>query len=141
WLYGGAGKHFPRTVLNTLTKHGRMKVVDDEIGSLTFAGDLAEALVALLPHRPSGIMHLANEGSTSRFRLASEVAGVAGWDPGLVEPVSTEEFLAEYPLPARRPANSTLRNRRAAALGVRLPAWEDAVRRYGPELARESGTS
>src|SRR5690606_8515409 len=48
WVFGGRGKHFPRTVLTMLAKHGRMEVVDDEIGSPTFAGDLAEALVALL---------------------------------------------------------------------------------------------
>lgn len=137
WLYGGEGKHFPRTVLKTLHNHGHMKVVDDETGSPTFAGDLAKALAGLLAHRPSGILHLTNHGSTSRFRLAVEIATLAGLDPTLVEPVSTREFLEQYPLPARRPANSTLLNHRAASLGIRLPPWEDAVKRYGPTLAAE----
>ena len=45
WLYGGAGKHFPRTVLTVLRDRGAMEVVDDEIGSPTFASDLADALI------------------------------------------------------------------------------------------------
>ena len=137
WVYGGAGKHFPRTVLSMLAKHGRMEVVDDEVGSPTFAGDLADGLVALLANRPSGIFHLTNTGSATRFALAREVATVAGRDPNQITPVSTETFLAKYPLPARRPANSTLANNRAADLGARLPGWEDAVGRYVPNLAAE----
>lgn len=137
WVYGGRGKHFPRTVLTMLARHGRMEVVDDEIGSPTFAGDLAEALVALLPHRPSGILHLTNEGAASRFELARRVAVEAGQDADRIVPVSTEAFLAKYPLPARRPANSTLANTRAAAMGIRLPPWAVAVARYAPALATE----
>lgn len=137
WLYGGTGKHFPRTVLTTLDRRGGMEVVDDETGSPTFAGDLAAALVALLPHRPAGIFHLVNEGSTSRYGLARAVAVAADRDPDRITPVSTRDFLAKHPLPARRPANSTLRNTRAAALGVRLPPWHDALRRYVPTLALE----
>ncbi|HEX2281878.1 MAG TPA: dTDP-4-dehydrorhamnose reductase [Thermomicrobiales bacterium] len=137
WVYGGRGKHFPRTVLTMLERHGRMEVVDDEVGSPTFAGDLAEALVALLPQRPAGILHLTNEGSVSRFDLAQRVAMEAGRDPSAITPVSTQAFLEKYPLPARRPANSTLRNSRAANLGVRLPPWDEAVRRYVPNLATE----
>lgn len=141
WVYGGEGKHFPRTVLTMLEKHGRMEVVDDEIGSPTFAGDLAEALVSLLRHRPSGIFHLTNEGTTSRFDLARRVAIEAGEDPDEIVPISTEAFLQKFPLPARRPANSTLANTRAAALGVRLPPWDDAIGRYVPDLAAEFAES
>jgi dTDP-4-dehydrorhamnose reductase len=137
WVYGGRGKHFPRTVLNVLRQRGKMEVVDDEIGSPTFAGDLAEALVMMLNRRPSGVLHLVNEGSTSRYGLAQAVAEAAGEDADKVSPVSTAAFLANYPLPARRPANSTLANTRAAELGVRLPPWEDAVARYVPTLAVE----
>ena len=141
WVFGGPGKHFPRTVLAMLAKHGRMEVVDDEVGNPTFAGDLAEALVALLPHRPSGILHLTNEGAASRFALARKAAEAAGEDPANIIPTTTHEFLAKYPLPARRPANSALANTRAAALGVRLPPWEDAVARYVPRLMAELAAS
>ena len=139
WVFGGAGKHFPRTVLTVMRERGTMTVVDDEIGSPTFAGDLAEALVAVLAHRPSGILHLTNEGAVSRFGFARAIARAAGYDPAAIRPTTTAEFLAQHPLPARRPAFSALANTRAAALGVRLPPWEDAVRRYVPRLAAELG--
>jgi len=139
WLYGGPGKHFPRTVLTVLRDRGAIEVVDDEAGSPTWAGDLAEALVGLVAARGAGIFHLANEGRATRWELAREVAAVAGLAPELVRPVSTPEFLAKYPLPARRPGDSTLANRRAAALGIRLRPWREAVAAYVPRLAAELG--
>src|SRR5918995_4103423 len=140
WVYGGSGKHFPRTVLTMLRDRGGMDVVDDEVGSPTFAGDLAEALVALAAHTPAGLFHLTNEGSTSRYALAVAVAEAAGANAASVRPTTTEAFLARYPLPAKRPPNSTLANHRAAALGVTLRPWEDAVAEYAPALAAELGT-
>lgn len=139
WVYGGAGKHFPRTVLAVLASRGAINVVDDEFGSPTFAGDLAEALVALLAAGGSGIFHLTNEGRTSRFDLARAVAVAAGLDPEAISPTTTAAFLKTYPLPAKRPADSTLANRRAAALGVRLRPWQDAVAAYVPRLVAEFG--
>jgi dTDP-4-dehydrorhamnose reductase len=139
WVFGGAGKHFPRTVLTMVRDRGGMQVVNDEASCPTFAGDLAEALVSLIPHRPSGVLHLTNEGGIDRFAFAQEVVRVAGGDPVLVTPTTTVEFLAKYPLPARRPQNSTLQNTRARALGISLPEWRDAVDRYVPQLAAELG--
>nr|MBA3644440.1 dTDP-4-dehydrorhamnose reductase [Chloroflexia bacterium] len=66
WLYGGVGKHFPRTVLGVVRDRGGIAVVADEIGSPTFAGDLALALVDLARYQGSGIFHLVNEGRASR---------------------------------------------------------------------------
>jgi dTDP-4-dehydrorhamnose reductase len=137
WVFGGAGKHFPRTVLTMVRDRGGMSVVNDEASCPTFAGDLAQGLVKLLPHRPSGVLHLMNEGGVDRFSFAREIVRVAGGDPELVTPTTTEEFLAKYPLPAKRPENSTMSNVRAKALGVVLPTWQDAVDRYVPQLARE----
>ena len=137
WLYGGAGKHFPRTVLTILRDRREMEVVDDEFGSPTYAGDLAPALVQLAIQRGEGIFHLVNEGRASRFMLARESATIAGFDPEQVRPISTKAFLERFPLPARRPADSTLRNQRAADLGVTLRDWREAVREYVPVLAAE----
>lgn len=139
WVFGGAGKHFPRTVLTMVRDRGGMSVVNDETSCPTFAGDLAEALVKLIEHRPAGILHLMNEGSVDRFTFAREIVRAAGGRAETVTPTTTAEFLAKYPLPARRPENSTMRNVRAAALGVVLPSWQDAVHRYMPRLAREIG--
>ena len=137
WLYGGAGKHFPRTVLTVLRDRGGIDVVDDEFGSPTYAADLADALVQLAIARGSGMFHLVNEGRASRFTLAREIARLAGFDPELVRPISTTEFLERFPLPARRPPDSTLNNLRAAALEITLRDWRQAVRDYAPVLAAE----
>jgi dTDP-4-dehydrorhamnose reductase len=139
WVYGGAGKHFPRTVLTVLRDRGGMEVVEDEAGSPTFAGDLAGALVALLARRGAGLFHLTNGGRTTRFGLARAVAEAAGLDPTLVTPTTTEAFLAKYPLPAKRPPDSTLANNRAAALGITPRPWQEAVAAYVPRLAAELG--
>jgi dTDP-4-dehydrorhamnose reductase len=96
-------------------------------------------LVGLAGRRAAGVFHLVNQGRASRFELARAVAQEAGLSPEMVRPVSTAEFLAKFPLPARRPADSTLRNSRAAALGVTLPDWADAVGRYSAVLAEELG--
>ncbi len=139
WLYGGPGKHFPRTVLAVVRDRGGMEVVDDEAGSPTFAGDLATTLVALAAVRGAGIFHLANAGRATRFELARVVLEEAGLDPSLVRPTTTAAFLAKYPLPAQRPADSTLANTRAATLGISLRPWREALSAYVPHLATEMG--
>jgi dTDP-4-dehydrorhamnose reductase len=141
WLYGGAGKHFPRTVLTVLRDRGSIDVVDDEFGSPTYAGDLARGLVQLAAVRGDGVLHVVNAGRASRFDLARETASLAGFDPESVRPVTSAEFLTRYPLPARRPADSTLRNMRAAALGIELRDWRDALSAYAPFLAAEIGAA
>lgn len=139
WVYGGAGKSFPRTVLTVVRDRGGMDVVDDEVGNPTFAGDLADALVELVPLQPAGILHLTNTGTVSRFEFARSIVGMAGGNPESIHPTTTAAFLENYPLPAKRPANSSLQNIRAAGLGVELPTWQDANRRYIPVLAKEVG--
>ena len=139
WVWGGAGKHFPRTVVTVLRDRGGMTVVDDERGNPTHAGDLAEALAELAGRGGSGIYHLTNAGETSRFALAQAVARAAGFDEMLVTPTITSEFLKSHPLPARRPADSALTNIRAAELGVTLRSWQSSVSDHVPALARELG--
>lgn len=141
WLYGGAGKHFPRTVLAVIAARGAIDVVDDEYGSPTFAGDLADALVRLTEARGSGIVHLVNAGRASRFTLARETVRLAGGDPEAVQPISTSAFLERFPLPARRPADSTLQNIRAAGLSIKLRDWREALASYVPALAAELNLS
>lgn len=139
WLYGGAGKHFPRTVLTALRDRGQIDVVNDEYGSPTFAGDLADALIALAARRGDGVFHLVNKGRASRFDLARETARLAGFDERAVRPIATREFLKRFPLPAQRPPDSALRNERAHALGIALRDWRSALRDYIPHLAAGLG--
>jgi dTDP-4-dehydrorhamnose reductase len=137
WVYGGPSRHFPRTLLRVLRDRGVIEVVDDETSSPTYASDLAEALVALTIARGAGVFHLVNEGAATRYALAREVARAAGLDPEVVKATTTADFLRKTPLPARRPPNSALRNERAAALGIRLRPWQEAVAAYVPKLAKE----
>jgi dTDP-4-dehydrorhamnose reductase len=139
WLYGGPGKHFPRTVLTLLTTRGAMEAVADEAGSPTYASDLAEGLIALVAARGAGIFHLVNAGRATRCELARAVAAAAGFDPDVVAPTTSAAFLARHPLPARRPADATLTNTRAAMLGIALRPWAEAVGDYVPHLAQELG--
>ncbi|HYJ13605.1 MAG TPA: dTDP-4-dehydrorhamnose reductase [Thermomicrobiales bacterium] len=137
WVYGGQGKHFPRTVLNVLAARPEIEVVEDERGNPTFAGDLAEALVSLVGLRLPGIVHLTNAGTTSRFSLAREVATQAGLDPQRVQPTTVAAFLEKYPLPAPRPADSALLNTRAATHHIELRSWQEALAAYMPRLVSE----
>lgn len=139
WLWGGSGKHFPRTVLTVLRDRGGMEVVTDEAGSPTHVTDLATALVGLLAAGGSGIYHLAGEGRATRWELARAVAEAAGLDPEAIRPTTTAAFLAKYPLPASRPADSELTNQRGEALNIRLPSWRESVATYTPALAAELG--
>ena len=107
--------------------------------SPTFAGDLAWGLAALVAARGRGIFHLMNEGRATRSELARAFAVAAGFNPESVRPTTTEAFLAKHPLPARRPADSTLANLRAATLGIRLRPWREAIEAYVPRLAAELG--
>ena len=95
WLYGGAGKHFPRTVLTVLRDRGGMEVVDDEFGSPTYAGDLAEALVQLAIRRGEGSSIWSTRGGPAalRWRVRPRDRRVR---PGAGEPISTTAFLERF---------------------------------------------
>jgi len=131
WVFG-SGKNFVASVcararqLREEPTGGPLRVVDDQIGSPTYAEDLAEGLVRLLERGGRGLYHLANRGVASRTQLARLALDVAGLADIEIQPVKT----ADFPLPAQRPLYSVLDCGRAEALGVRLRPWEEAVRAY-----------
>jgi dTDP-4-dehydrorhamnose reductase len=98
-------------------------VVSDQIGSPTWTGFLAPALVQIAETRAEGLHHLTGDGQCAWSELAEEVFRVAGLECRVV-PVSTEEF----PRPAPRPAWSVLGTERRAPLV--LPRWQDGVAEY-----------
>ncbi|WP_297796151.1 sugar nucleotide-binding protein, partial [Mycobacterium sp.] len=100
-------------------------VVDDQTGSPTYVGDLAEALLQIVDDRvPGPILHAANEGAVSRFDQARAVFEECGADAARVRPVSTEQF----PRPAPRPAYTALASGQSAAAGLRpLRPWRPAL--------------
>jgi dTDP-4-dehydrorhamnose reductase len=125
WLYG-AGRGFPAAILKSAAAPGRapLRVVTDEMGCPTAAGDLAAAIVRLLATRARGIVHVANAGGVSRFDLARAVLELAGEDPDRVQPITQ----AENQRAARRPRASVLDLHRFTELtGTPLRAWENAL--------------
>ncbi|MCW2992146.1 MAG: rfbD [Solirubrobacterales bacterium] len=123
WLFGAGGKNFVDTMLELGEQRDEVKVVADQIGSPTWTGFLAPALVEIAEQRRTGVQHLAGGGRCSWAELAEEVFRVAGVDCRVL-PVTTDEF----PRPALRPAWSVLASEREDA--ILLPPWQDHVRTY-----------
>lgn len=123
WLISGARPSFATTMISR-ARDGEVSVVDDQRGHPTIALDLARATLAALEREVTGILHLANAGTVSRYELACEIVRLAGIDPARVRPCSTAEFDA----PARRPANGELDSERLGSLGiVPLPHYRSGL--------------
>ncbi len=123
WLFGDNGPCFPRAILKRARSGQALRVVDDQTGSPTYAGDLAAALAELAARRANGIYHVTNSGICTWFDFAREIIRQSGLDVP-VGPCST----AEFPRPARRPTYSVLDNRRYVRLvGRHLRRWEEAL--------------
>jgi dTDP-4-dehydrorhamnose reductase len=126
WIFGGEGKTFVNTMRRLLAAQPQLDVVADEVGSPTYAPDLAGAVRQLVDTGAPGLYHLANEGECSRYEWARTIGELAGL-PGQVRATTTPAFRSRYPNSAPRPAHSTLANTAAAALGVTLRPWRDAL--------------
>ena len=131
WLFGVAGRSFPRTMWERATKGSATRVVSDQIGRPTYARDLAVATWQLVGKRAAGLLHVTNAGPPATwFEFARAVFVRAGAER-LLSPCTTPD----YPTPARRPTYSVLDNRRLeTALGHALPDWRDALARFLDEL-------
>jgi dTDP-4-dehydrorhamnose reductase len=127
WLFGPNGKNFVRSRFENLTSGMHLSVVDDQTGCPTYTLDLAERLVSLSQHDATGVFHLVNKGLCTWYELTCKIAELAGFDPGCVKPIPTEE----YPCPAERPAWSVLDCSKAYALGVEpMRHWNEALENY-----------
>jgi dTDP-4-dehydrorhamnose reductase len=129
WVFGPAGVNFPVKILEAAQKNPVLKVVTDEVGSPTYTMDLATGILGLVAAEARGMYHLAGSGSCSRFELAQRILEIAGFDTP-VEPVTSSVF----PAKATRPLNSVLDCSKAAALGVTMPEWSDALARFLAEI-------
>jgi dTDP-4-dehydrorhamnose reductase len=126
WVHGGPGPNFVATMLRLAASDACPEVVDDQVGSPTYAGDLAAALIELgRSGVRSPVLHYVNAGRASWCELARAVFAEAGADPARVRAVDS----AAVPRPAPRPAWSVLSTAAWTACGLSLPRpWQDGVR-------------
>jgi dTDP-4-dehydrorhamnose reductase len=125
WLFGIGGKCFPDTILKLAASRPALDVVNDQRGCPTYSVDLARAIVQLCRKDASGIVHVTNLGDCSWFEFAQDIISGAGLAT-VVRPVSSQEMAR----PAPRPSYSVLSSTRLQALGIEMPSWRDALRRY-----------
>jgi dTDP-4-dehydrorhamnose reductase len=127
WLFGATGRNFVRTMLSLAVERDEVAVVDDQRGSPTYAGNLAEAVREVVG-RPQGIWHLTAEGDCTWAEFAAAIFEEAGVNCR-VRPISAEELGR----PAPRPAYSVLRSERPDA--PKLPHWREGLRACLERLA------
>jgi dTDP-4-dehydrorhamnose 3,5-epimerase len=130
WVFG-QGTNFISSILGAATKRAELSVVCDQTGLPTYAWDLAKAINVLVDLGARGLFHVAGGGDPASW---AEVAATAITAAGLstkVNPVTTRQYYAGKPGPiAPRPSNSVLDCSKAAAVGVSLRPWKQAVAAY-----------
>ena len=143
WVYSPFGANFVRTMLRLAADRDELGVVSDQRGNPTSALDIADATLAVTAHliesRDSalrGIFHMTGTGDASWAEFAEAIFAAsndAGGPSARIRPIAT----ADYPTPARRPANSRLDcDKLAAAHGVRLPDWRISTTETVARLVR-----
>ena len=140
WVYGAGGKgNFVKTMLRLAAQREELGVVVDQVGGPTWTGDLAKAIVDLIPRlnpETYGVYHYTNSGVTSWYDFAVAIfseAQALGLPLKIqqVKPITT----AEYPTPARRPAYSVLSGRKISeVLGYYPPHWRQGLRNMLQQL-------
>jgi dTDP-4-dehydrorhamnose reductase len=135
WVYGVHGHNFVQTMLKLGSERDTLRVVNDQYGCPTFAGDLADAILKItdrleasdIPNQGFGTFHCAGDGRTTWFDFARKIFELSDGTLGNVPQV--EGIPAdEYPTPARRPANSGLNCGKLRRIyGITLRPWQDAL--------------
>ena len=133
WLFGIGGKCFPDTILKLAASRPTLDVVNDQRGCPTYTDDLARAIVQLCRNDAGGIVHVTNAGDCTWFEFAQESVSSSGLAT-TVRPVSSQQMAR----PAPRPAYSVLSPASSLALGIEMPSWRDALRRYLEQRGRST---
>jgi dTDP-4-dehydrorhamnose reductase len=125
WLYSSFGINFVKTMIRLMKERELIKVVEDQKGSPTYAGDLANAIVqvVLSDHFTPGIYHYSNEGETTWFEFALEIKRLTG-SPCRILPIPA----SEYQTPAKRPAYSLMdKSKIKKDYGLIIPDWKTSL--------------
>ena len=140
WLYSEFGKNFVKTMLNLTATKPQLKVVFDQVGTPTYARDLADVILTALEdyklslnsqpstlnYAKSGIYHFSNEGVCSWFDFTKMIAEIAGNTNCDIQPCHSDEF----PSPVKRPAFSVLDKTKVKdTFGINVPYWTDSLRK------------
>lgn len=127
WVYSSFGNNFVKTMSRLMQERDSLNVVNDQIGSPTYAADLAQAIVTIMKHDTwqSGIYNFSNEGEISWYEFALAIQEIGGFDCMLGGiPAS------DYPTPAKRPAYSLLdKTKIKAAFGVEVTDYKESLRK------------
>lgn len=141
WLYSEFGKNFCKTMMNLTATKPQLKVVFDQVGTPTYALDLAEAVAVILNDFPgrgesytnSGIYHYSNEGVCSWYDFTKMIAEYNGTTACDVQPCHSSEF----PSPVTRPSYSVLdKTKIKETFGIRIPYWTDSLKKCINNLKR-----
>ena len=129
WLYSEFGKNFVKTMLSLTATKPQLKVVFDQVGTPTYALDLAKAIYDVLESRnyigKTGIYHYSNEGVCSWFDFTKMIAEYAGNTTCDIQPCHSDEF----PSPVKRPAYSVLdKTKIKETFGLKIPYWTDSLK-------------
>ena len=130
WVYSSFGHNFVKTMMRLMNERNELNVVSDQIGSPTYAADLANAILTIINNCQlsivnwvPGIYHYSNEGKISWFEFALAIKELTG-SKAIVHPILT----AGYPTPARRPKFSLLnKDRIRTVYQLEIPAWKDSL--------------
>lgn len=128
WLYSEYGKNFLLTMLNLTATKPELKVVFDQVGTPTYAGDLARAIFDIVENGTyvdhEGIYNFSNEGVCSWYDFAKEIAWQSGHTACRISPCHSNEF----PSPVKRPAYSVLdKTKYKSTFRAEIPYWTDSL--------------
>ena len=129
WLYSEFGKNFCKTMMNLTSTKPQLKVVFDQVGTPTYALDLAQAIITILKKydgSQTGVYHYSNEGVCSWFDFTKMIADYCGHEACDIQPCHSDEF----PSPVKRPSYSVLdKTKIKETFGVQVPYWTDSLKR------------
>lgn len=128
WLYSEYGHNFVKTMLRLTAERDEVRVVSDQLGTPTYAGDLAEALVRIISERNfhEGVFHYTNLGECSWWQFACEIARISGHEGCTITPCTT----AEYGAKAARPHYAVLdKSKFQRTFNVNIPEWRESLKK------------